>query len=74
MGEQGGDVLPFEVINQPHHHAVDFIERGADETRQWIHNHDRRFRVVNLAMHRREVKFETVQRRTGGMDPEQVPS
>ena len=64
--------LPFEEVDQPHHHAVDFVERRAGETRQRIDDDDRRFRLVDLAMHRREVELEPVQRRPRRMDLEQA--
>ena len=47
--EQAGDALPLEVIDQPHHHAADFVQRGPGETGQRIHDHDRRFRLIDFA-------------------------
>lgn len=63
--------IPFEKINQPHHHVVDFVEARADKRRQGIDDDDRRLGFVDFAMHRGEVKFEAVQRGTRAFDSEQ---
>ena len=38
MREHCRDVLPLKVINEPHHHAVHFIEGGADASITWTYS------------------------------------
>src|SRR5213592_1430085 len=72
MREQRGDVASLQKVDEAHQHGVDFIKRATRKSRQRIDDHHRRILLEHLAVHRRQVKLESVQSGTRRMNLEQA--
>src|SRR3954468_8257897 len=70
--EHGGDLLRLQIIDEANQRRVNLADGSATKTRQRINHHDRRPELIDVSMHGREVRFQSVERRPGSVDAEET--